>query len=145
MIKNFDELLKDGIVKKQMPNKARAKSLVKEADKKKEFLEVTLKTITQEKMSSNFVVDSCYDVILELIRAKMFLDGYNAGNSHEAEVSYLENLGFSEFEIRFLDEVRYYRNGIKYYGTMLTEEYAKKVLNFLNVMYSKLRKICEIK
>ena len=35
-------------------------------------------------MNANFIVDSCYDIILELVRAKMLLDGYNSGMSHEA-------------------------------------------------------------
>jgi hypothetical protein len=145
MIRRFDEFLRNGTVKKQVQNKARARSLIKESNEKKEFLETALKTIAPEKIYSNFIVDSCYDIIIELIRAKMFLDGYNAENSHEAEVSYLEILGFSLFDIRFMDEIRYYRNGIKYYGTILPEEYARKVLNFLNAIYPKLRKLCEIK
>ena len=47
---------------------------------------------------------------MELIRAKVLIDGY-ATASHEAEVSYMRNLGFSEHDVRFMDELRYHRNG----------------------------------
>ena len=80
---------------------------------------------------------------MELIRAKLFLDGYSSsGNySHEAERSYLKNLGFPETEISFLNELRYFRNSIIYYGKVLNEEYAKKVYKFFKEIYPKLKKL----
>lgn len=90
-------------------------------------------------MNANFIVDYCYDVIMELIRAKMLIDGYNPGNSHGAEVSYMEIIGFLEPEIRFIDDVRYYRNGIKYYGTIIDMEYAEKVREFMEKAYPRLK------
>lgn len=144
-MKRFEEYLELGIVKRQISNKSRAQSLIEEAEKKKRFLEVSLKSIPAEEMSANFIVDSCYDIIIELLRAKMILDGLNAGTSHEAEISYMERLGFPETEIRFADGIRYYRNGIKYYGTSLSKEYAEKVLDFMNKVYPKLKKLTEMK
>ena len=84
MLKSFEEFVSIGIVKKQSPNRQRALSLIKEAEEKEKFLDVSLKKIPTEQMNTNFIVDYCYDIMMELIRAKMFLDGYNAGNSHEA-------------------------------------------------------------
>jgi len=139
-MRKFEEFVKKGIVKKQSPNKNRALSLVKEAEGKKAFLNLSLSSIPREKMNPNFVADYCYDILMEIIRAKMFLDGYNAtGSSHEAEVSYLIVLGFSEADATFMDELRYYRNGIKYYGTILDKSYAEKVLVFMNRNYPKLK------
>ena len=140
-LRKFEEFENAGIVKRQTPNKKRALSLIEEAKKKKEFLELSIKAIPAEKMSPNFIVDNCYDIIMELIRAKMFLNGYNAGNSHEAEVAYMFKLGFQETEIKIMDEMRYFRNGIKYYGTILDKEYAEKSLGFLNKLYNKLLKM----
>ena len=40
-----------------------------------------------------------------------------------------------------MDEVRYNRNGIKYYGTTLDKEYAEKVFAFLNKVYPKLKSL----
>ena len=74
----------------------------------------------------------------------MFLDGYNAGNSHEAEISYLSVLGFPEADVSFIDELRYYRNGIKYYGTILNKDYAQRVLAFMNKNYHRIRSLVKI-
>ena len=99
---------------------------------------MSLENIPAEKMNLNFIADSCYDILIELIVAKMLIDGYNSGSSHEAEVSYLRVLNFSEADIRFMDDLRYYRNGTKYYGTMLSKEYSRKVLEFMKRLYPKL-------
>lgn len=138
-MKNFEEFIKNGVVKRQSPNLNRAISLIKEAEDKKSFLDLTLLKIPKEEMNSNFIIDYCYDILMELIRAKMFIDGFNAGNSHEAEVSYLGVLGFSLADSEFMNELRYHRNGTKYYGAILTKEYAEKVLTFLNKNYSILK------
>jgi|SRR3989344_3561843 len=142
-LKQFEEFLYSGIVKKQTPNRERALSLIEEANSKKTFLEISLKQIPSEKMNANFIVDCSYDIIMELIRAKMLLDGFNAGNSHEAEVSYMVKLNFSEQQVMFMNEMRYYRNGTKYYGTILNREYADKTIKFMNEFYSILKKILD--
>ena len=92
-------------------------------------------------MNANFIIDYCYDILMEIIRAKMFIEGYNSDNSHEAEISYLKVLGFSEADLTFMDELRYYRNGIKYYGTILDKDYAEKVLVFMNKNYLKIKNL----
>ena len=140
-IKMFDEYIRLGIVKKQRQNTERAKSLINEAEDKKKFLEFSLKIMPIEKVYSNFIIDYCYDILMELIRAKMFMEGYNAGNSHEAEVSYMRLLNFNDVDIKFMDELRYNRNGIKYYGIILDKEYSEKVLNFMNKIHSKLKNL----
>ena len=140
-MKKFEEFIKKGIVNKQTPNKNRALSLIKEAEEKKAFLNLSLNSIPKEKMNANFIIDYCYDILMEIIRAKMFIEGYNSDNSHEAEISYLKVLGFSEADLTFMDELRYYRNGIKYYGTILDKDYAEKVLVFMNKNYLKIRNL----
>jgi hypothetical protein len=139
-MKDFKEFQRIGTVKKQRPNIDRAISLIVESSQKKEFLELTIKMIPKNKWNPNVIAEQCYDILMELIRAKMFLDGYNS-SSHEAEVAYLQILGFNETETKYLDELRYYRNGTKYYGTILNVEYAEKTLEFLNKIYPKLMKI----
>lgn len=137
-VRIFDEFVKENVVKKQPPNKYRAISLVEEAKQKKKFLERTLKSIPADEMNANVIIEISYDIILELLRAKMFLAGYNSINSHEAEVSYMRVLGFSEHDVIFTDELRYYRNGIKYYGKKFTMEYANKVVQYLERVYNTL-------
>lgn len=140
-MKKFEEFIYSGIVKRQSPNRNRASSLIKEAEDKKAFLDLTISKIPADKMNANFVVNYCYDILMELVRAKMFIEGFNAGNSHEAEVSYLGILGFSQADLEFMDELRYHRNGTKYYGTILENSYSEKVLSFLNKNYSKIKNL----
>lgn len=139
-IKKFEEFIKLGIVKKQLPNKARALSIIEEVKRKKQYLEISIKSIPKENLNANVIIDQCYDILIEIIRAKLYIEGYNIGNSHEAEVSYLRLLKFSESEVRFMDELRYYRNGTKYYGTILDIKYAEQTVTFMKKMYPKLLK-----
>ena len=73
----------------------------------------------------------------------MLLEGYNASGlgAHEAEVSYLRVLGFSENDVQFADQLRFFRNGMLYYGTMLDKAYAEKVLEFTRSIYPKLKEL----
>ena len=80
---------------------------------------------------------------MELVRANMLVSGYScSGNfAHEAEVSYLRILGFSKSEVEFMNEARFLRNSIIYYGKILNEEYANTFYNFLDKTYIKLKEI----
>jgi len=73
----------------------------------------------------------------------MLLDGYNASGfgAHEAEVAYMRNMGFSEQETQFADQMRFFRNGMLYYGTRLDKEYAEKVIEFTKKTYPKLKEM----
>ena len=86
-------------------------------------------------------METSYDILIELIRAKLFLDGFNSSNSHEAEVAYMRNMHFNEDEVMFMNSLRYYRNGIKYYGRIFDKEYSLKVLDFLIRLYPKIKEV----
>ncbi|PIO04760.1 hypothetical protein COT47_07605 [Candidatus Woesearchaeota archaeon CG08_land_8_20_14_0_20_43_7] len=94
-----------------------------------------------EDKTANLFVKSCYDIVMELIRARMLLDGLNASGkgAHEAEVSYTRKFGFKETDVQFLDKLRYYRNGTVYYGKILDMEYAQKVIEFTKKNYKRLK------
>ena len=81
----------------------------------------------------NSIIVSCYDIIMKIVRTMMLRGGMDASGyvAHEAEVSFLGELDFSDEEIYFLDRIRYFRNGILYYGKRFDKEYADKVLKFL--------------
>jgi len=64
--------------------------------------------------------------------------GYKT-DSHEAEVSFMRNLGFSESDVLFMNELRYFRNGIKYYGKIFDNDYAQKIYDFLIRLLIKLK------
>lgn len=141
LLKQFDEFVKEGIVKKTVPDVQRSHSLVFEAERKRIALHEYIKKIGIKNENANDYVEHCYDIILFLIRAKMFFAGYHATGqgAHEAEVSYARKLKFNENDVQFLDQLRFFRNGILYYGKQLDEEYAQKVITFLEEMYQKLK------
>ena len=141
-VRSFEEFVREGIAKKQRPDKSRAEFLRKESENKFSFLSEILKMIAITDTNANSIVTQCYDIIMELIRARMLLGGYNASGqgAHEAEVSYLRVLGFSEKDVQFADQMRFFRNGMLYYGKILDKEYAEKVVDFVKQVYLKLIK-----
>ncbi len=106
-------------------------------------LKERLEKIGIKNENANDYVEYCYDLMMRMVRAKLYQEGYCASGqgAHEAEVSYLRVLGFAEKDVRFADHLRYFRNGILYYGTFLDSEYAEKVLQFINAIYPKLRQL----
>jgi len=145
-LRKFEEFLEGDIIKRKTPDISRAKSLIKEAEKRKKFLNEMHKKIKVSDENANYFIENVYDVIIELIRAKLLLEGFKSSGegSHEAEVSYLRNLRFSESDVRFMNQLRYFRNGIKYYGKHFDKEYAEKVLSFLVQAYAKLKELVKI-
>jgi len=142
-VRRFEEFIKEGVVKVQAPDRSRAKFLITESGNSYRLLSELMEKIKVEDHSANMFVKSCYDILMELIRARMLLDGYNASGfgAHEAEVAYLRILGYSETEIHFVDRLRYFRNGMLYYGTILDQEYAQMVIKFTKKNYSKLKEM----
>ena len=141
--KKFEEYVKKGIIKKYSINKPRAKFLINEAEKSFNGLNKRLKCMGIDEDNANSIVKDCYDIIMEIARAKLILAGYSSAGqfAHEAEVSYLAKVGFSDADISFLNDLRYFRNSVTYYGKILSVEYAKKVVEFIKKMYPKLREI----
>ncbi|PIN90051.1 hypothetical protein COU60_02160 [Candidatus Pacearchaeota archaeon CG10_big_fil_rev_8_21_14_0_10_34_76] len=140
-IRAFEEYIKIGLVKKIKPNTERAKSLIFESERKMNSLKERIDKIGVKDENSNDYVEYCYDILMLLIRAKLYSKGYNTSglNAHSAEISYLQVLGFSESDIQFMDKIRYFRNGMLYYGTRLDKEYAEKVIEFTKRNYPKLK------
>jgi len=132
-LKDFQEFIKLGIVKKQSPDKSRANDLVIESNRKFKSLLIFLDKIGLNDENANDIIEDCYNILIGLIRANMLLAGFNSSGSgaHEAEIAYLKILGFSEKNIEFANQLRYFRNGIMYYGKSFDKEYAEKVYAFL--------------
>lgn len=142
-LKLFGEYIREGIVKRIKANNERAKSLLIESERKMSSLKERLEKIGIKNENANDYVEYCYDLMMHMVRAKSYQEGYCASGqgAHEAEVSYLRILGFAEKDVQFADQLRYFRNGILYYGTSLDAEYAEKVLQFINTIYPKLRQL----
>ena len=141
-LKLFEEYISNGIVRRISINKERAKSLILESERKMRSINLQLEKIGIIEDNANDYIEHCFDSIMNLVRAKLYLEGYSASGlgAHEAEVSYLRNLDFAEKDIQFADQLRYFRNGILYYGTALDKEYANKVIEFAKKTHPKVKK-----
>ena len=140
-LKSFEEFIEDGVVKKITIDKERAKSLILEAERKYGSLQEILKKMGIRDENSNDYIEYCYNILMLMIRARMFEGGYTSSGqgAHEAEVSFTRKLGFNETQIIFLDQLRYFRNGILYYGKRFDAEYAEKVISFTEKIYKKIK------
>lgn len=144
---DFNYYIEQGIVKKHSPIIPRAEFLIHESAKSLVGLNREVKKIGIDEFNANSIIKNIQDIILEMIRAKMFLDGFSASgnNAHEAEVAYMKNLEFSSADISEVNDLRQARNSITYYGKMYNPEYAKKVNILLKRIYPKLKEVCSIK
>jgi len=142
-LRKFEEFLGEGVVKKQRADISRAGDLIQEAEKRRRFLKDILSKLGIADNNANYFVENAYGTMMELIRAKMFIDGFKAAglNAHEAEVSYLRKLAFQESDVKFANELRYFRNGVVYYGRSLDAEYANRVVEFLDRICPVLEKL----
>ena len=140
-VKQFNEFIEKGVVKKQSPDKSRSKFLIIEAEQDYAYLLKLIETMGVGNHNANDYVKKCYDILMELTRAKMLFEGLNASGfkAHEAEVAYWELLDFKGQDIQFLNQMRFFRNGMLYYGTILDKEYAEKVIEFTKKNYEKLK------
>ena len=143
MPKKFKEYIEEGIIKKIISDKEKAIFLIAESEKSLRGLNKRIKLMGIDEENTNSIIKDIYDIIMELVRAKLLIEGYKSSGqfSHEAEVSFLIELGFSDNEVLFLNQLRYSRNSIIYYGKILNKEYAKKAYGFLNKIYPKLSRI----
>ena len=140
--KEFEFYVQKEIVRKSNQDKSRAEFLIEETKVSFNGLKERVETMGINRNNANSIIKDCHDIIMETIRAKMLLEGLSAsGNfAHEAEVSYFWKLGFKDDEVSFLNELRYFRNSINYYGKILNKEYAQKVFDFLKKILEKLKK-----
>ncbi len=141
-MKSFEEYISEGIVRKITPDTQRAENLYLESERKLKQLKKTINRQGIDDENANDYVEYCYNIMMFLIRANMLEKGYTSSGqgAHEAEVSFAGILGLSEEEIRFLDELRYFRNGILYYGKRFDKDYALKIIEFVKQTIEKLRK-----
>jgi hypothetical protein len=139
-IKQFKEYIEEQIVKKQSVDKSRSLNLKKESEQTEIFLKQIINKIGINDENANTIIKLVYDILMENIRSKMFLQGYvsSGQGAHEAEVSYLRILNFNERDVQFCDQLRFFRNKIMYYGKDFDKEYAQKTVDFLDKFKKKI-------
>ncbi|RLE47201.1 hypothetical protein DRJ25_03025 [Candidatus Woesearchaeota archaeon] len=99
-----------------------------------------IKNLGVDDSNANDYIEYCYNIIMFLIRSHMLRQGFTSSGrgAHEAEVSFTKKLNFSSSETQILDQLRYFRNGILYYGKRFDREYAEKIIEFTKQIYIKL-------
>ena len=111
--------------------------LMRESFDRSKFIE----SLSSSKENAKYLVENIYDVLRELIEAKLALEGFKS-YSHEATILFLRNFPkIKESEIRYLDNLRKIRHGIKYYGRTVSLEEAEKSLEIMDVLIPKLRSL----
>lgn len=140
-LRDFNEFKKDGIVKQIKPDLSRAKSLIQDSLNRESFVRDMIKKLGISDKNANYYVENVYDVLIELIRAKMFMDGLKSSGegAHEAEVMYMKELGFEDNDIRAVNKLRFNRNQIKYYGKSLNQTYSKRVIELMEKLMPRLK------
>lgn len=141
-MKLFEEYVGECIVYKTTPDLERAKNLILQAERKMRSLLENLKKVGITEDNTNDYVEACYDILMFLVRAELYLKGYVAcgQGAHEAEVAFARNMSVVESDLLFLDRMRYFRNGMLYYGTIVDSEYVEKVIVFTKRLYNQLKK-----
>ncbi|MFT4308696.1 MAG: hypothetical protein ACMXYM_05000 [Candidatus Woesearchaeota archaeon] len=142
MIRSFDEYVREGIVVQRTADHPRAEALRTDAVRSFEVVEAIRSSIGITDHNANIIVKLAYDVVMSSIRAHMGACGFHASGrgAHEAEVAYLRMLGFGDADVVFCDRLRYYRNGIMYYGKNFGAEYARTTIAFASRMLEALHK-----
>lgn len=141
VVKSFEEFVKEGIAKRITPDKQRAENLYLEAERKFTRLLEIIKNMGIDNDGANDYLEYCYNAMMFLIRAKMLDRGYSSAGpgAHAAEVAFARILGLPESELRLLDELRYFRNGILYYGKRFDKEYALRIIEVTKKIFKRLQ------
>ena len=135
--------MEEGLIK-VTPDKEKAKSILKMVDTTIEMIKV----IDITKFSSN-ITKEYYDVIRELISVVLLLDGYKTygEGAHKKLIEYLQtkNIGFSEYEILLIDDLRITRNKVAYDGFFVERDYIERKIRDIQKIIAKLKDIIKKK
>ncbi len=135
----FEYFLENREVKKCSKDLDLAKSLIKDMNDR---IEKCL--MLDIKIFSKFIFENMYDALRDFCDALLALDGFKS-YSHQASISYLTKEGFDFSAIEEFDQLRYKRNGSKYYGQVVSEESAKQIKDFYIRIKEKINKILKFR
>lgn len=117
----WEECLESGASLKVTPNKSKIRSLIDTAAGRVQFLtEVNLKD-----SNANYIFESYYSSVLELMHALVLWHGYKVGN-HICLGYYLRDVLQKQELFRLFDDCRFKRNSLVYYGRKMDFENAKQ-------------------
>lgn len=116
----WEECIESSASLKVTPNKFKVKSLIDTARGRVQFLaEIKIK-----ESNANYIFESYYTSVLELMHALVLLQGYKVSN-HICLGYYLRDILQKENLFRIFDDCRSKRNLLVYYGRNMNFETAK--------------------
>ncbi|MBI4181976.1 MAG: hypothetical protein HY520_03340 [Candidatus Aenigmarchaeota archaeon] len=77
-LRSFGACLREGTARRQSPDKLRARSLVREAEESYGVLLAFAEKMEVTDAHANYLIKNAYDILMELVRAKMLADGFSA-------------------------------------------------------------------
>ncbi|MFH1589862.1 MAG: hypothetical protein ABIB43_04815 [archaeon] len=117
-------------------DKAKAISLIETAEGRIVYLKEAI--IKEE--TANYIFESIYTSILELLHALTLKEGYKVQN-HICLGFYLKDVLKKDDLFRTFDDLRYKRNSITYYGKRMNYETAKKAIADAKKLIEKIKQI----
>jgi hypothetical protein len=92
------------------------------------------------------ILEDYYEIILGLLTATMYIDGYKT-LSHVSLIDYFSQnyRVLSDNQIKIIDTMRKFRHGIVYYGKKIKEEYFVNTEEEINKIITILSKLVEEK
>lgn len=116
----WEECLESNASLKVTPNKAKVTSLIDTATGRVQFLTET----NIKESNANYIFESYYSSVLELMHALVLLHGYKVGN-HICLGYYLRDILQKQDIFKLFDDCRFKRNSLVYYGRKMDFETAK--------------------
>lgn len=116
----WEECLESSVSLKVTPNKAKVMSLIDTATGRVQFLTET----NIKESNANYIFESYYSSVLELMHALVLLHGYKVGN-HICLGYYLRDILQKQDIFKLFDDCRFKRNSLVYYGRKMDFETAK--------------------
>ncbi|MGD0995594.1 MAG: hypothetical protein ABR909_08740 [Candidatus Bathyarchaeia archaeon] len=136
MIERFQYYLDAKLVRKEKVDKEEAKSLMKKAVYRLNY--VKKQEINED--TASFIFEDVYESLREASQSLMSLKGYKP-YSHEALISFLKEFyNFSASEISTFDRFRALRNKTVYCAVFVSVEVCQEALDFLEDFLPKLRR-----
>ena len=123
-VSNWKECIESNSVIKISPDKGKSNSLLETSIGRIDFLnEIIVKNKT-----SNYIFESYYISILELLHAIVLLKGYKIQN-HICLGFYIKEILGREDLFRIFDDLRFKRNSLTYYGKRMDFETSKYAIS----------------
>jgi len=132
---SFNNLIKEGFVKRVPVDLVRAKSLIKSSEQALN----TAQIIPLKEETAKTVFREIYESLREYCEALGYINGYKFLN-HESITDFLnEILKEKDASLKF-DRLRKIRNGINYYGNSIEIQTSKEALTSIPLLIRKLKR-----